>query len=147
MRPHIALLSVSLLFSVASVSAADLTASVAKKLAQEALQTMNEVETYAVIVSPERIDSATYMRKFNAPLGRIQANWPTPWFAPENKAIEPYQICIEAVQALEHLQMLRSKTTLANEIEKTRRDYFFDKKPRCEKSIKTGKFTERIDGK
>lgn len=146
MRPHIAMLSVLILFTAKTVSAADLTNSTAKKLAQEALHTMNEVEAYAVISSPERIDSATYIRKFNAPLGRIQAKWPTPWFAPENKAIKPYQICIDAILALEQLQMLRSKTTLTKEVDKTRREYFFDKKPRCEKSIQTGKFTERIDG-
>jgi hypothetical protein len=147
MRLHTTLISAFLFALSTVVHAANLTSTAAKKLAQEALQTMNAVETYAVIASPERIDSATYMRKFNAPLGRIQAKWPVPWYAPENKAIEPYQICIEAVIALEHLQFLRSNTMLTTEVEKTRHEYFFDKKPRCEQSIKTGKYTERADGR
>lgn len=113
----------------------------AKRFAVNALRVMNEVETHALSAAPENIDSAAYVRKFNAPLNKVIAEWPSPSFAPENKAIEPFQICVEAALTLQTLQFhrfnkMKNPELHGKEAERARRAYFFDQKPRCERSIK-----------
>lgn len=128
--------------SIGSAWAAPLSPDNAKKLAVEALQVINEIEPAGLIAVPQRIDQATWMRKFDAPVLKIQGKWPSPWWDENNKAIEPYQTCLEAIDALDHFKMLRVNNILPAEQEKSRAQYF-SLKSRCEKSIKTGKPTPR----
>jgi hypothetical protein len=126
-----------------AAAAVPLTAEKAKALAERALRVMNEAETYAVIAGPDRISSETYAAKFDAPLGKLVAEWPAPYYAPENKALEPYQICIDAALSLKQLKFSRVNKMPDDEVAKHRKAYFSDQKPRCEQSIKTGKYTPK----
>ncbi len=111
----------------------------AKRLAVNALKVMNEVEIFAG--TPERMTSGDYVRLFDAPLNKVLAEWPAPWFAPENRAIEPYQICSEAALTLQNLGFHRvnkakNPALHGKEAERARQAYFDDKKPRCEQAVK-----------
>lgn len=114
----------------------------AKKLAVEALQVITAIEPLGLIAVPQKIDQATWARKFDAPVGNLQGKWPSPWWDENNKAIQPYQTCLDAINELEKFKMLRVNNILPEEQEKSRAQYF-SLKSRCEKSIKTGKATPK----
>jgi len=121
-----------------------------KRLAERAMQVFAQIEPYAVIAGPERIDSGTYMRQFHAPLNKLLADWPGPWYDPQYDNIKQYHVCQEAGLALMLLQSHRlsyaqkpHEQLFYREAEKARADYFMDKKPRCAEVIKTGAPTER----
>lgn len=122
----------------------------AKELAERSLQLMVEIESYAVVAAPARIDASTYMEKFDAPLAQMRAEWPAPLTDPKYKVFEPYSLCVEALQDLALLKMHRlnfdkgvARDVSAPEMEKARTRYFSNSKPRCAESIKTGRFPEK----
>ncbi len=123
------------------VWSAPLTPESAKIKAQEAVDVMNKVHNGAFT---DRVlqDPATYMRAVDAPLMRVVNAWPDR-FSEDGKAIEPYELCWEAVNALYSMSENRKNLGKDSPLTEKARLEYIDKKSRCETSIKTGKHTPK----
>lgn len=113
-----------------------ITHEMAKNKAERLLLVMNKVENVATL--DVVLNGDGYWKNFAIPLNNEIDSWPTPWYAPENKEIEPYQLCNEAALALSFLAEARKRTgdSRAPDVVKWR-DEYRDKKGRCEITLKT----------
>lgn len=110
----------------------NLTPEAAKAQAAAMLDTLNKIEHVA---SMDLSVPAVRMKEFDAPLMNEVGRWPDQYL-PANVAIQPYQICLEAAQALDNMAAARNRTrdSMAPDVNKWREEYQ-DKKTRCEKTL------------
>lgn len=150
MKLHVVAVCVLLAMAVSAMAAQPITQAAAKRLAEDTLLTLDIIDKLVVGQEAMRIDSFVWNGIFDRSIEKAATMWHPYLPLQKDSLLEPYIMCSEAVTALRLAKFNRlqgakePKNTLFKREEiKWRDDYFRDKKPRCEESIKTGKFPER----